>query len=170
MFASCAWGGVAQLVVGQLIVGYPFSHSAAACACMARLALRKRLLQTEEELIARFRPQYELWREHPGMADTAMVCDIARSLGLAKSVQVLRWYERVLHCVHHAQVTGVLAFTEKFIVPGGVVVPRYDCSIIEAMTSGGFTLWTPVRDESPMVRKHSPADWDLMLAHAIVLA
>ena len=164
---SARCGGI---VVGHIKSMDAFSHSGAACRCLLRLVARSGTPMSEGEFIARFRPQFELWDDHPGMTDTAMVCDIARSLGLAKSVQVLRRYVRVVQCFTNPKVVGVLTFTERFRNPEGHLVPRYDCSVVEEMDAGRFKLWTPLQDGLTSTEEFPERDWDVLCAHALILA
>lgn len=149
---------------------HPPGHNGGACACLARLTARLNRALDEATLIERYLVKYEFWKDRPGITDTAMVCDIARDLGLAKSAQVLRRYERVVDCVHHTSVTGVLVFTEKAYTSEGYVVPRYDCGLVEEMTMSGFRLWMPEQGQMPSVRAYVHRDWDILLAHALVFA
>ena len=141
-----------------------------ACRCLIELAARKQRPISEADFIARFKPRYAIWNDRLGVTDTAMVCDIARDLELAQSVQVLRRYIRVVQCFTNPQVTGVLVFTERFRNAGGHVVPRYNCSLLQEMDASSFSLWLPGLESDSSIGQYSVGDWDIFCAHALILA
>lgn len=119
--------------------------------------------------ISQFVSRYPAWRERPGATDLFALCDLARELKLASTVEAFRDYDHLLH--EHRQGRSILVMTER--VPeqtqAAPTFHRYEM-LLEAMDEKSFALWCPYPSgQSDVLPRAARTWWDRWLATGIVL-
>ena len=142
----------------------------AACRCLLRLRENEgKPGMSDAAFIARFLPRYPEWRERPGATDAFTLMELARELGLAGRVEVLRDYDSVLQ--EHRAGRGILVRTER--VPeqsASAPVGRRHFALLVGMNDEAFTLWCPYPSgQSDLLPRAARTWWDQWLSIGIVL-
>lgn len=143
----------------------------AACRCLLRLRENSGLPGlSDTAFIQRFLPRYPEWQQRPGAADLAVVLEIAREFGLARSLDAFRDYDELVR--QHRLGRSILVLTERAPeqVEPGPVAHRF-AALVTEMDADAFTLWCPYPSgQSDNLPRAARAWWDRWLAIGIVLS
>ena len=102
----------------------------------------------------------------PGVTSTAMICDIARKLGLASQLQVYRAYSVVQG--YFEKKHDVLVCSEVHLDIGRSETV-YHVSLLNTIDPEQFSLWCPMQDGSDVILSRPAAYWDTKLCHGLIL-
>jgi hypothetical protein len=145
-----------------------------ACRCLLKLLADAGTPTEDDDFVAAFTPIYPHWATHCGLTDTAIICELAKRLGLAGSVQVFRDYEKVVTETKTVGYVGTLVCVER--MPLNVDDHHaglgcvYHCMLLKDIDQTNFVLWSPQQDGSDSILLPFTRDfWDKLLAHALVL-
>jgi hypothetical protein len=141
-----------------------------ACRCLLRLRENEgKPGISDRAFIGRYLPRYPEWQNSPGATDVSMICELARDLGLAAGIEVLRDYDSVLR--EHQAGHSILVITERApdrIEP--VLATRRFVMLATTMDEAEFTLWCPyVSGQSDLLPSAARQWWDKWLAIGLVL-
>lgn len=144
------------------------------CRCLLKLLADAGAPIQDDAFVATFTPTYPHWTTHCGLTDSAIICELAKSLGLARGVQVFRDYEKILTETKAPGYVGTLVCVERF--PQDVTnynagfACNYHCMLLKHIDQTNFILWSPNQDGSDSVLPpFTRGYWDKLLAHGLVL-
>ena len=143
----------------------------AACRCLLRLRENSGLPGlSDASFINRFLPRFPEWEQHPGAADLAVILEIARELGIARNMDALRDYDRLV--AQHQLGRSILVLTERTPqqMESNPVVHRF-VTLLTEMDAEAFTLWCPYPSgQSDNLPRAARTWWNRWLAIGIVLS
>ncbi len=147
-----------------------FNEYGCACRCLLKILADKGTPMTVDDFLAAF--PYPHWQPShpnpmPGVTNTSMVCDIARKLGLAQSLQVFRGYADIEQWFTNKK-QNVLVWSEIHLNLDRND-PIYHVSLLTAIDSSKFSLWCPQQDGSDILVTFPTAHWDTKLCYGLVL-
>lgn len=141
-----------------------------AVRCLLRLCEQAgQTRPANREFFARYLPRFPAWRERPGRLTAVELEELACDLGLAKRIEWIRDYGRLV--VAQADGDRILALTEHPPLPTGIGRrPHVTTSLVVALDAGGFSLWwpSPAGDAQELPRA-APVWWTRWPARAAVL-
>ena len=110
-----------------------FAKFGCACKCLFALSLASGSGKTKTEFIDEFTQQYAFWekQEQCGIADTGIILDMARKLGLATSFQIFIGKDSVRKQIKEEKVRGILLFTERQLLEDGSIAYSNHCRLAE---------------------------------------
>ena len=120
---------------------------------------------SQSDFLAKF--PYPLFKTHPGLLSTALICDVARALQIASDVRAIRGYEAMSEMFN---IHGKKVLVQSEInLNQGCLDTIYHSSLLRSIDKSTFKLWTPSQDgtdhELPFLR----SDWDGKLCIGLVL-
>jgi hypothetical protein len=144
------------------------------CRCLLKLLADAGAPIQDDDFVATFTPTYQHWATHCGLTDSAIICELAKNLGLARSVQVFRDYEKILTETKALGYAGTLICVERFPQDftdyNAGLACSYHCMLLKHIDETDFVVWSPNQDGSDLLLPPFARDfWDKLLAHALVL-
>lgn len=139
--------------------------------CLLRLWENEGNLRlSDEEFLGRYRDRFPHWEQRPGELDTSAICDLARELGLASGVAVVRDYAHVLRM--HRAGAPLLVMTERTpFKTEQSDVARGHALLLEEMDEHSFIAWCPFESGgSDLLPRAARIWWDRWFASAYVFS
>ena len=137
-----------------------------ACRCLLKLRERRGFPLSEDDFLKQFSLHYPHWNMKCGLADTAIICELAKNMGLAIGVQAVRNYASVMQAFNENTHSGILVCVERFRDNQGQLSVLYHCMLLEHIDKSSFSLWCPFQDGTSASLPPFPvSDWDIFLSH-----
>jgi hypothetical protein len=114
---------------------------------------------SEDDFIARFRPQFPDWATKCGIMSPQAVAETAGALALAKNYLFSRDYEEVITYAGHPKTTGIVIW-KSFTRDGlGKLVPEDHMMLLLRIDTSAFVAWSPCSDGSSQVLEYPRSEW-----------
>lgn len=138
------------------------------CRCLLRALELRHAPISESDFLARFRSRFPA--QSVGITDTALLCDLARELGLAQGVQVLRDFDTVREWLTSKRAHTTLVCVERFPDNKDVLGVLYHAMLLTQISEVSFSLWSPTQDGGAQeIQSIAKSEWDRFLTHALLL-
>lgn len=163
-------GGGAPPRLRQTLPPMNLNQYGSACRCLLRLRENSGEPGISDGLfISQYLSRFPEWQERPGVTDASALCELAKDLKLAETVEFFRDYDHVRQ--ERQAGRSILVLTERIPeqAESSVAAGRY-VMLVEAMDATQFSVWCPYPSgQSDQLPKAARAWWDKWMCIGVVL-